>query len=114
MADPIPFRRPVNWQALRAQDAERIVRERSKDTANVKLSLHAFDRIDQRSILADDVYDILRTGFIDGDPRADEDAWVVVMTKRMPGTRQAGVVTLIMQDDATVFVKTVEWMDWTR
>ncbi|WP_019644532.1 DUF4258 domain-containing protein [Novispirillum itersonii] len=114
MPDPIPFRRPVNWQALRASDAERIVRERSEKTENVKLSEHAFDRIEERSIIADDVYDILRTGFIDGEPRADEDAWTVVMTKRMPGTRRAGVVTLIMQQDAAVFVKTVEWMDWTR
>jgi hypothetical protein len=30
----------------------------------------------------------------------------------MPGTRDAGVVTLIMTDDDMLFVKTVQWMDW--
>jgi hypothetical protein len=40
--------------------------------------------------------------------------WKVVVVKRMPGTREAGVVTLIAKDDNTLFVKTVQWMDWFR
>ncbi len=38
--------------------------------------------------------------------------WKVIVRKRMPGTRDAGVVTLIATDADTLFVKTVEWMAW--
>jgi hypothetical protein len=37
--------------------------------------------------------------------------WKVIVVKRMPGTREAGVVTLIAMDNNELFVKTVEWMD---
>ena len=37
--------------------------------------------------------------------------WKVIVVKRMPGVREAGVVTLIAMDNEKLFVKTVEWMD---
>jgi hypothetical protein len=114
MAEPIPFRRPINWDRLRADEAERIIRERCGETGKVSFSEHAFDRVEYRSITTEDVYWILETGYVEGRPVLDGAEWKVLVVKRMPGTREAGVVTLIIEDDETIFVKTVEWMDWLR
>lgn len=115
MADPVPFRRPINWAKLRADQAESIIRERAQVTAKVVIAEHAFERIDERSIVAEDVYWILQTGFAEGQPVYEGDGeWKVIMVRRMPGCREAGVVTLIVSTDEEVFVKTVEWMDWHR
>jgi hypothetical protein len=60
-----------------------------------------------------DVYWILETGTVQARPTKENSGeWKVIVVKRMPGTREAGVVTLIAQDDDTLFVKTVQWMDW--
>ncbi|HWB49303.1 MAG TPA: hypothetical protein VG651_09350 [Stellaceae bacterium] len=114
MPDPIPFRRPVNWAKLRADQAQEIIRKRSQTTTNVVISLHAFDRIEARSIIAEDVYWILQTGFAEGVPTYEDGEWKVIMVRRMPGCREAGVVTLIVGENEEVFVKTTEWMDWLR
>ena len=115
MADPMPFRRPVHWDRLRADEAERIVRERAKDTRNIIIGTHAFDRIPERSILQEDVYRVLRSGYIDAQPeRTGKGEWKAVVVRRMAGHREAGVVTIIFRDNDTLFVKTVEWMDTAR
>lgn len=118
MSDPVPFRRPIRWGALRADEAERVIRERIKESENVIVSEHAFERVSERGgeILTNvDIYYILETGMVEGVPvKANDAEWKVVVVKRMPGTREAGVVTLIAQSDDTLFVKTVEWMDWLR
>lgn len=74
---------------------------------------HAFDRVEERSILQEDVYRILERGMVNDAPEYIEETkeWKVVVVKRMPGTREAGVVTLVVADDDTLFVKTVMWMD---
>jgi hypothetical protein len=115
MADPLPFRRPIRWSNLRTDEAERIIRERVKVTSNVIIGVHAFDQLDIRfgSILPEDIYWILETGIIPRKPTKENvTEWEVIVVKRMPGTREAGVVTLIATDADTLFVKTVEWMDW--
>jgi hypothetical protein len=103
---------------LRADEAERLVRERAAVSENVIVSVHAYDRIEERggaTLTNIDVFYILETGMVEGSPvRENDDEWKVVVVKRMPGTREAGVVTLIAQSDDTLFVKTVEWMDWLR
>ena len=115
MVDPVPFRRPIHWERLRTDEAERLVRERALETGNVVFSEHAFDRIEERSITQVDVYDILQTGMVEGMPQKNEQGdWEVVVVKRMPGQREAGAVTIVYRDEASLFVKTVEWMDWNR
>ena len=114
MTDPIPFRRPVNWQRLRSDEAERVVRERAAKTDNIFFAVHAFERIEERSIVQEDVYWILETGSVDGEPVLEDGEWKVIMVRRMPGKREAGVVTLFVQENEELFVKTVEWMDWIR
>jgi Domain of unknown function (DUF4258) len=114
MADPIPFRRPIRWARLRADEAERVIRERCRDTANVFIGEHAFDRVEERTITTEDVYWILETGHVIDAPIKEGGKWKVIVARRMPGTREAGVVTLIAEDDGTLVVKTVQWMDWFR
>ena len=114
MADSLPFRRPINWQRLHSDDAERVVKERARQTENVFFSEHAFDRIEERSIVQEDVYWILETGAVEGQPVFEDGEWKVIMVRRMPGKRDAGVVTLFVQENEELFVKTVEWMDWIR
>jgi hypothetical protein len=114
MADPVPFRRPIHWNRLRADEATRVINERAKNTDNVIIGFHAFDRVEERSIVAEDIYWILRTGTAEGPPVLKDGEWKVIMVRRMPGTREAGVVTLIVEENEEVFVKTVEWMDWIR
>lgn len=117
MEEPVPLRRPTRWSRLRSDEAERIVRERVQDTDNVIIGSHALQRLEERfahaSFTTEDVYWILETGAILEQP-VQENAreWKVIVVKRMPGTRQAGVVTLISMNDRNLFVKTVEWMDW--
>jgi hypothetical protein len=59
---------PLRWAKLRADEAGRVIRERCKDTANVIIGDHAFDRIEERTITSEDVYWILENGHVDGDP----------------------------------------------
>jgi len=114
MAPEVPFPRPIRWARLRADEAERVIRERATDTGNVVILEHAFDRIDLRAIVAEDVYRILRNGYVEGPPTRDGDEWKVVVVKRMPGTREAGVVTVFTREDKHLIVVTVEWMDLLR
>ena len=114
MTGPIPIRRPTNWRKLRSDEAQRIVKERAQKTENVFFGNHAFERIEERSIVQEDVYWILETGSVEGDPVFEDGEWKVIMVRRMPGKREAGVVTLFVQENEELFVKTVEWMDWIR
>jgi len=114
MADLVPFKRPIRWDSLRSDEAEKVIKERAQNTDNVIIGAHAFDRVEERSIVAEDIYWILQTGIVDGRPVCEEGEWKVIMVRRMPGLREAGVVTLIVQENDAVFVKTVEWMDWIR
>jgi hypothetical protein len=68
MADPIPFRRPIRWDNLRSDEAERLIRQRVRDTDNVIISRHALKRVrerfEQEWFTSEDVYWILETGTI--------------------------------------------------
>jgi hypothetical protein len=116
MVEPTPLRRPVNWEQLRPDDAERIVQERAQDSSNVIFSDHAFDRSDERTIPQPDAYRILRTGYVEGSPVQNLDGdWEVNVVKRMPGSsREAGVAVVIFREGEDLFVKTVKWMDVIR
>lgn len=112
MGNPVPFRRPVNWDRFRPDEAERVIHERAADTDNVIMGVHAYDRIEERSITQPDVYVILRTGHVIEAPQRNiEGDWEAVVEKRMPGGRAAGVVTIVFREEETLFVKTVEWID---
>ena len=112
MVDPIPFRRPVRWDNLRCDDAERIIRERARDTSKVVIIGHPEERSIEREIPRPDVYRILREGSVLRPPvRNEHGDWEAVIEKRMKGTRDAGAVTIIVRADETLIVKTVMWID---
>ena len=113
MADPTPFRRPINWGLFRTDEAERVIRERAKITANVVIVGHPFDQQEERSTITQmDAYDILRTGnILDPAKKNIHGDWEVIVVKRISEQREAGVVTIVSREDNRLFVKTVEWMD---
>jgi hypothetical protein len=115
MAEVIPLPRPIRWDKLRSDEAERVVHKRAAKTENIIIGIHAFDRIGERGILQPDVYRILRDGYVEGAPKKNKyNEWEVTMIQRMRGARDAGVVTIILNDSDQLFVKTVEWMDDNR
>ena len=117
MVDPVPLRRPVRWTALRSDEAEQIIRDWSQDTGRVVITDHAFERVDEREADGLDtmtVYKVLQTGQVFGDPvRNERGHWQATMARRMPGGRDACVVTVIVTDDRTLIVRTVMWRDLT-
>ncbi len=117
MADGPKSPRPVHWGRLRADEAERIVRERAAASANVIFGAHAFERVELRSITEIDARTILSKGHVEGAPVLMKNGvdWKVVVVRRMPGEREAGVVTIVFAPPRQeLFVMTVEWMDPKR
>ena len=109
--------RPIRWAGLRADEAQRIIRERAAVSERVGFSFHAFDRVEERSITQVYAMTILRQGSIEGAPELAANGldWKVVVVRRMPGGREAGAVTVIYRPpSAELFVVTVEWMDTKR
>jgi hypothetical protein len=115
MADPTRIVRPIRWQRLRADEAELEIRRRL-ELASPFISPHAFDRIEEREedgvLNSVDMMNILRLGTVCQPPVREQRGWKVIVEKRMPGTRDAGVVTLILHPGDELEVWTVEWMDW--
>lgn len=114
MGEVTPFRRPVNWSKLRTDEAEQVIKQRSQPdrTANVIFTDHAWDRVDEREITREDVFRILREGHCSDEPaKNDKGHWQAIMTKRIQGSREAGVVTVILEDDDKLIIRTVQWMD---
>ena len=114
MSNVTPFQRPINWSRLRADEAERIVRDRAQPdrTGQVVLTDHAWDRVGERDITRADVFRILREGRCHDPPsRNDNGDWQVIMTKRLAGQREAGAVTVIIHDKDMLVIRTVQWMD---
>jgi len=66
----------------------------------------------ERSIGRKDLFRILQTGHCNGEPTLnDKGEWEVVMVKKVGGYRDAGAVTIILNDEKGLVIKTVEWMD---
>lgn len=96
---------------LTVAQAERRIRAIAADTANIKWSFHALERMEERGIPDVDVLRILRLGTIAGPPRAGRPGeWTCKMVRTIRGRREAGVVAIILLDDR-LLVKTVEWED---
>lgn len=103
--------RPINWGKPNTNVAERLIRQRAQDTSNVIIGDHAFDRVEEREILQADVYRILRAGFVENVALNSDGDWEALVSMRLKGTRDAGVVTIIFCNDSSLFVKTVMWRD---
>ena len=88
------------------------IRDIAADTSKIILGQHAQERMAERGILDIDIYRILRTGHIQGHIEAakNKGEWKCKIVKRLRGSRDAGVVTIILEN-GKLFVKTVEWED---
>ena len=73
---------------------------------------HAFERTEERSILQQDLYRILRTRTVQDPPALNENKqWEATIVKKLAGTREAGAVTIVYRGRDKLFVKTVMWVD---
>jgi hypothetical protein len=105
--------RPINWASLRSDEAERIIRRRAAEdkTGGVIFTNHTWDRVSEREITRSDIFDILRGGFCCNPYKNEKGHWQVIVVKRISGRRDAGVVTIILDKEEKLIVRTVEWMD---
>lgn len=90
-----------------------MIRGIATDTSRVFLTDHAVNRMFQRGIDAADVYKALRFGEIQGAPWIEDDqcrACKVVLSRK--GDRTIGVITILLDAESELVVKTVEWEDW--
>ncbi len=96
---------------LRAERAQEIIREIARDTSKVILSDHAKERMEEREISDIEVYRVLQTGHVMAEPtRTENKEWKCKVVKRLKGSREAGVVTIILAN-GMLFAVTVEWED---
>ncbi|WP_350187680.1 DUF4258 domain-containing protein [Thalassobaculum sp.] len=114
MGNVTPFRRPINWANLRTDEAEAVIRGRVKPetTGNVIFVPHAWERVSEREITREDVFEILRTGRCHDQPARNERGhWQVIVAKRLAGQRLAGAVTVVYENEDKLVIRTVEWID---
>ena len=83
----------------------------------VIITEHAFERSEERSEIevvdTPTIYRILQTGQVFGEPIKNERGhWQATMAGRMPGGREACVVTVIVREDHKLIVRTVMWKDF--
>ena len=90
-----------------------LIRVISQDTSKVFLTDHARDRMWERGIEDVEIYRALRVGHVQGDAWIEEEgdkACKVVLARR--GDRAVGVITIIVEPEGELVIKTVEWEDW--
>lgn len=96
---------------LTCTNAKRVINQRALDTGRVILTFHAQERMEERGIISDEVYRILRCGSVYAAPiRNEEGDWQVEIEKRMPGGRDVAIVTVVPVNDGLI-VRTVMWRD---
>jgi len=88
------------------------IREIARDSARVVVTDHAAERMEERDIIDVDLFRILRSGHIVGsvEPGRRDGDWTVKVVYRLKGSRDAGVVTVVLASERLVVV-TVEWED---
>jgi hypothetical protein len=92
----------------------RTIRKNAMDSANVVLSPHARQRMDERDISDADILQILRNGDLRGgaEQTRERNGQKVKMVYRLRGNRDAGVVTTVFSNATRLIVVTVEWEDF--
>lgn len=99
---------PLRFTAVAATQA---IRQSAKDSAQVILTQHAQERMEERGISDLEVFRILREGEVFVAPTREPNGdWKAEIEKRLPGGRDAAVVTVIRVGGLLVVV-TVMWRD---
>ncbi|MEM8794079.1 MAG: DUF4258 domain-containing protein [Pseudomonadota bacterium] len=83
------------------------------ESDRVTISNHAEDRMIERDITTNMMFRVLRGGTLEGDIKQGRKPgnWEAKMVHSIPGHREVGVVTAVLQSDRLVVI-TVEWEDW--
>jgi Domain of unknown function (DUF4258) len=89
-----------------------LVHRLASDTAKIKWSRHALERMTERSITDQMTIEVLRFGSLKGDvvPGDNPDELIVKMVRQIKGHREVGVVVVTVKS-LHLLVKTVEWED---
>ncbi|WP_454917094.1 DUF4258 domain-containing protein [Xanthobacter sediminis] len=103
---------PVATMRPRPDKLEARVRELAQNSRNVAWGIHARERMAERDITDQMMFEVLRTGTLRGEVSAggNPGEWCCKLVKQMKGRREVGVVTMVVRDQR-LFVKTVEWED---
>lgn len=103
----------VRQFAPRRAELQKKVQGLALDSSNVlQKSYHAKERQEERGITDVMVFEVLRTGHVEGEisPGKRPGEWKFEMTKKMKGTREVGVISILMQGDC-ILVVTAMWKD---
>jgi hypothetical protein len=96
---------------MNTKRAEATVRGLALEQSNVVVTLHAEERMLERGFNNRDLLNVLTTGQIINQPVLTERGeWKCKVVKRIRGSRDAGVVTVIAKGDRLI-VLTMEWED---
>ncbi len=96
---------------ITAAKAQHHIRDLAQVTENIKFTLHAMERMDERGIDDVDVMRTLRAGFVDEPPQdLGNGEWQAKVTRAMKGGRSVGVVCISLRQRRLV-IRTVEWED---
>lgn len=98
-------------QKLSKKEAEQKIHEISLNSRNVVITKHAEERMEERGFVTQDLFGILRDGYVDSEAVLDKDKnnWKYKITKRIDTIREAGVVTAIVDDYKRLIIITIEW-----
>lgn len=110
--DEAPAAKKIVQYRLTPRTAEKRIKELAAETANLKWSRHALERMNEREIFDADVLRICRKGMLSGNPEeTPAGEWKCKMVLRLRGTREAGAVVIILKQRGGLLIKTVEWED---
>ena len=96
---------------LAAKAAQLAIQRLAENSAQVKITDHACERMEERGFTTRDLFLVLCKGTVEEKPiRTDQGDWKCKIVKRLPGQREAGVVTVIQRNNRLIIV-TMEWED---
>lgn len=96
---------------LNKAEAEKKIHDISLNSSNVIITEHAKERMEERGFVIQDLFRILREGYVDTEATFDEEEknWKYKITKRIDTVREAGVVTAIVDNFQRLVIITIEW-----
>ena len=93
------------------KQAEAQIHALAMDSSKVIITFHAAQRMEERGFTTADLVRVLTTGIIMEAPRqTGEDDWTCKIIRRLQGSRDAGVITIIVKRQKLI-IKTMEWED---
>lgn len=96
---------------MTAKQAEAAVRALALDSSKVIVTDHAAERMEERGFDDTDMFRVLEEGTVTVPPvQVGHGDWKCKVVKRLRGTRDAGVVTVIARKGQLIVV-TMEWED---